>query len=144
MDDQMYFIYSLSFAGNVFYIGKTKDLANRYRWHIYNKCNSQLSQHIQTLIANNNYPEMRICNYLKANDAAKRERDLIRLFSQLGQRLYNIYGLWYAAWEWDKMHCQPDLKRMTKFLEYYQGIKKYYHCFHNKLELPECPPNPFK
>ncbi len=147
----MYFVYSLSFEGDVFYIGKCKDLAARYAAHMGTSKYPEgypTGAKIATIIKSGGCPEIRIIDYLEAEQAIKRENELISLFFKAGQSLTNVNGKpWRGLFDIERFDFHRTPKNMKKFARYKQGIAEYYKLFWDdnsnadKIEFPKAPFN---
>ncbi len=84
-----YFIYTLSYNGNVFYVGKTNDICRRFSMHITSKKNFPLNIHIRSIISQGYLPILNIITYQPNPYAARLERLLIQSLSNGGQKLFN-------------------------------------------------------
>lgn len=92
--DNMYFVYSLSIDGHVFYIGKCKNLAARYSAHISKAKrigydDVAIIQTIRKILASGRLPLITAIYYLTLTDALNKEKELIQLFSICAHQLSN-------------------------------------------------------
>ena len=86
------FVYSLVDDNNqVFYIGYSRNLAARYRYHIMtaNKSTTATAKRITCILQFGKYPDLRIIDYLPLPEAILRESELIKLMATMGQTLTN-------------------------------------------------------
>lgn len=123
----MCFIYSLTHKEQIFYIGKTKHVANRYRAHLNSIAisNTRTSQFIKTLLDANEYPELHIMDYLPEKEATKMEYYLIRVLSKAGQPLTNYLGKWDIFKDPKNAPTTKNKSAMIKIAKYKQDAHLY-------------------
>src|ERR1700761_8010891 len=85
------FVYALSSNGQVFYIGRTKDVCTRYDQHLSSGKHpkTRVARYISILMAFGHIPIIRIIDYLPADEAQKSEDNLICSLKRSGQDLLN-------------------------------------------------------
>lgn len=149
MMPNMYFIYSLSCEGQIFYIGKTKNMAARYIAHLSAHPLTTVGKHINTLLAAGKAIKMHQIDYLAEKEAWEREREMKLIYdlSKAGQSICNYVFKYNPGWDHDKIPDNLPKKQMIKFIKYMQGMREYMYAYHNKLEIwdsMECPDYPFE
>jgi predicted GIY-YIG superfamily endonuclease len=129
MVNEMLFIYSLSCEGNVFYIGRTKHLAKRYKKHL--SCSECLPVHkyISELIKADKTILMNMLYYLPYKEAVRKEMEVIHLFSKAGHKLCNTTGTHVDSWSWVKKPININDRTMTEYLKELQTSKEETHIF---------------
>lgn len=131
----MYFVYTLSFNNTVFYVGCTKNPYNRYKAHVYCSdpatCNIVYHSTLAGLTL-----DFKIVHH--SNDqynALHRERFLIRLYSQLNNKLVNMdYNHKDNLLDKELMPKKLRLKRKHSSINnyiktYLNTIEKYEKCY---------------
>jgi len=85
------FIYALSSNGQVFYIGRTKDVCKRYDQHLLSgkSPKTRVARYISILVAFGHTPIIRIIDYLPAKEAKESEDNLICSLKIAGQDILN-------------------------------------------------------
>src|SRR6185503_8739197 len=130
----MYFIYSLSCEDSIFYIGKTKNLAQRYIGHLSCDGSTNVGRHISKLMAEGKKIVIKYIDYLPDRKAWEREMQLISDLTRGGQILFNSVFTWHPCWDHDKVPNNLSKKQMIIFLKYQQQVKEYNHAFNNNME----------
>lgn len=87
--DKMQFIYSLVDNGTVFYIGRTANVALRYKQHLNIKTKGHTNAYIAEMLKSNRLPEIIVIYYLPVHEAEIKEKELISLFSMAGHTIVN-------------------------------------------------------
>jgi predicted GIY-YIG superfamily endonuclease len=132
----MYFVYSLICEGKVFYIGKTKNLADRYSSHL-NSCNNsrtRVAQYIGELLASSKIIDMNPMYYLSHKQAIEKEADIIYSFYISGQpilNMTNIGGFRKGAARQKPVYASS--KQIKKSLTLYQLQKESAHACINRF-----------
>lgn len=144
MIPEMYFIYSLSCEGQIYYIGKTKDLATRYSSHLSTNEALNVSKYTAQLKSEGKQIMMNYIAYLPAKEAGEKEMKLILDLTKAGQKLQNSVFVWQFH-KHDKIPPNLSRKDMMKFLRFIQGSKEYAHAYNidlpgwDQLEYPDYP-----
>lgn len=97
--EQLHFVYALMHNGNVFYIGRTNNLATRLKAHIGSASKKEdrrtpVGSFIKSIIDNKEYPEMVSLFCLPKRDAIRIETVLIMGFCRCDYTLYNFQFNW--------------------------------------------------
>lgn len=115
------FVYALSSSGQVFYIGRTKDVCKRYDQHLLSGKHpiTRVARYISILLAFGHTPVIRIIDYLPADDAKKREDDLICSLKMAGQDTLNgtsrVESQYFNKWpKWAPLH--PSKSEMREVI----------------------------
>lgn len=90
--NRLWFIYSLSYQGQVFYIGVTIDMVKRYKIHlksINQKLQNKTTLFIKKILENGDCPEINIVDRLPTQKAFELEGNLIQWISKMNQPLTN-------------------------------------------------------
>lgn len=87
--DGYYFVYTLSYDGNVFYIGCCKDIVKRYAQHI-NKKDGAMAEYITGIKAKGHLPDLNIITFRPELESRSVEESLIKCISIGGHRLFNL------------------------------------------------------
>ena len=89
-NDRLWYLYTLSHRGNVFYVGVSQDLLNRYKSHcteMYGRCYNT----IHWIKQDGELPDLNILNsFASIYDAWMAEMSLIRHFVTIKHKLRNI------------------------------------------------------
>ena len=92
---KMTFIYSLSYNGQVFYVGATQNLYIRYNQHLRTgKSTTKTSLFIKTILDAGHTPIINIIDRLPYCDAIIMEEKIIRAFVLSGQPITNRQFGW--------------------------------------------------
>lgn len=89
----LYYLYTLSYKGDIFYVGISKDPEARYKQHCGYIGNAGLSpsEFIHWIIENNELPNLTIVNHFNAKSAALiAEYSLIKYFVSINHKLCNL------------------------------------------------------
>lgn len=87
--DKMYFVYTLSHNGVIFYVGCTKNVRKRYMQHISKGNKQETGNKIRSIIDAGEMPELNIITYTLFVHARNIEETLIKCITAGGQHLYN-------------------------------------------------------
>jgi hypothetical protein len=134
MIDDMCFIYALSYNDNVFYIGRTKDMAARYLSHIRGHECLSVSSYIKSIIKNGDTPIMQLIEYIPASLGKNREAEVIKLFTKSGHKLLNDVHTYKPAWPHDRLPPTIDKNTMIEYLQKLQQIKERLHLYWIRYE----------
>jgi predicted GIY-YIG superfamily endonuclease len=134
MNNDMCFIYALSYNNNVFYIGITKDMAARYLSHIRGHECLRVSSYIKDIIKKGDIPIMRPLEYLPNKEAKRKESDIIKLFTKAGHNLLNDVHTYIPGWSHERLPSIIDRHTMIAHLQKIQQIKESIHLFWIKHE----------
>lgn len=86
---ELYFVYTLSHKGSIFYVGSTKDVVKRYAMHLNRKGDFPIVEFIKTILDVGDFPTLSIITYQERSYAYNIEETLIKCMSIGGQKLFN-------------------------------------------------------
>jgi predicted GIY-YIG superfamily endonuclease len=129
MVDNMEFVYSLSCEGNVFYIGRTKQLARRYKRHLAGYECLPVHKHIKELIKQGKVIKMHMLEYLPRPQAIRKESDTMYLLTKAGHKLCNSVGIYSPSFKDAELMNNIDNNTMIDYLTSLQERKVYMHNF---------------
>lgn len=123
MIDNMYFIYSLLVDGQVFYIGKCKNLAARYSAHTSKAlrkghCDNAITARLREILAQGKCPIIKAIDYLPLKEALEREKELIQTFYAAGQRIANsnlIRIHMHIPEKFDFYHTPANIRKNARY-----------------------------
>lgn|SRR5574341_1116310 len=137
----MYFVYSLSCEGYVFYIGMTNDLATRYKSHLCSKNNTRVSKHIQILNEANKIIHLTIIAHLPRSEAQKREQETIYLFSQAGHCILNDQHKYFRLLDHRTTTKATTKQEIINRLKRIQHLDEHTYCCLNHLDYEQTTTN---
>lgn len=126
-DEGYYFVYTLSYNGNIFYIGCCKDIVKRYTQHLNNK-KGNLAAYITSIKETGNLPELNVITFRPQIEAHSVEETLIKCVSVGGHKLFNVQHYRYEPKKEysksKKQACQllkQEQNRYKEMVKLYQG-----------------------
>ena len=127
---ELYFVYTLSYEGNIFYVGCTKDVVTRYKMHVNRKGDFQIVEYIKTILDKGHFPTLSIITYQEKQYANSVEETLIKCMSIGGQRLFNCqhYRFEEVATPTNK---KSKVKSIKAAQEQYHKLVKGYRAFYS-------------
>lgn len=87
--DSMYFVYTLSHNGQLFYIGCTKDILLRYQQHLNKSTNKLIRAKIAEILAAGQMPVLNVLTYTNKNHAFNIEEVLLKCLTIGGHKVLN-------------------------------------------------------
>lgn len=135
----MYFVYSLTCDNSVFYIGMTNNLAARYSSHLNShraKRPTAVATHIGHLLSINKVIKLIIIDYLPREEAEKKERDIIYLFSCAGHFILNEQHTLFKFRNHNKWDFE-NKKAIINHLKYRQYLKEDTYCCLNNIDYEQ-------
>ena len=130
-EDDLYFVYCLSHNGNIFYIGRTKNVLSRYKSHLNNKRPSHLRDYIKSILEAGELPTLTVITYQRYIEAESVEETLIKCMSIGGQRLFNC-----QHFRGEKINSYNKRKEKYKAIE---AIQNEYKLKVENYEAYYCP-----
>jgi predicted GIY-YIG superfamily endonuclease len=120
----MYFVYLLSFDGNVFYVGMSKSISYRYRTHYQTSISTPFKYINEILNTQKKYMDITPIAYCDKYKAENIEIAMITYFAKKGNKLTNRMHNPSAnriITEWNRNHYNRHRRKKTKV---YQSSKK--------------------
>ncbi len=143
--NSLWFVYSLSYKGQVFYIGVTTDMVKRYKMHltsIKQKAQNKTTLFIKMIIDNNDLPEMNIVDSGKIPHVFELEGNLIKWLSRMNQPLTNRQFKRDVLYNPKNIPNRITKKDMLNIIKYKQGVYIHQHTQPHKV-YTEFPNEPF-
>lgn len=83
------FVYALTHEGNIFYVGKCKNVAVRYTSHLCNRTDRELGTYVRSILTAGKFPILHIITFRPSREAESVEETLIKCMTTGGHKLLN-------------------------------------------------------